>query len=135
MNFTAEQRENLSSEEKICLYGLLHGSESPGTMLLAFAPFSRSCPNGLTHGAGDRPLSSRTRKGLQSERYRIFNPIATHLEAKAVLAELSRYAADAVLSRTVGLNEDEIQATRNRVVWTRVLQPGPTLAIDGTMVK
>jgi len=72
---------------------------------------------------------------LKSESYRVFNPIAAHLEAKGVLAELSRMAADPVLSRTLQLNEDEIQATRRRVVWSRLLKQEATSAADGSSIS
>ncbi len=69
---------------------------------------------------------------LQSERFRVFNPIAAHLEAKGLLAELSRYAADPSLRQRLGLIDDEIEATLRRVAWTRILQQGPSSAPDGS---
>lgn len=71
---------------------------------------------------------------LQSERYRVFNPIAAHLEAKGVLAELSRYAADPALSHFLGLQDDEINATCRRVAWSRLLQKGPATVPGGETV-
>lgn len=71
---------------------------------------------------------------LQAETYRVFNPIAAHLEAKGVLAELSRLAADGISSRAVQLSEEERDAVQRRVVWSRLLQSGPALAFDAKPV-
>jgi hypothetical protein len=71
---------------------------------------------------------------LKSESYRVFNPIAAHLEAKGVLAELSRMAADPILSRALKLNDEEVEATRRRVIWSRLLQKGATCAADGSAI-
>lgn len=72
---------------------------------------------------------------LHSERYRVFNPIAAHLEAKGVLAELSRYAADPRLSLSAGLKDEEVDATIRRVAWSRLLDKGPASLPDGTQVR
>jgi hypothetical protein len=81
------------------------------------------------------PDSPFARACLQAERYRVFNPIAAHLEAKGVLAELSRYAADPRLSTLIGLKDEEVDATMRRVVWSRLLEKGPASLPDGTQAR
>jgi hypothetical protein len=71
---------------------------------------------------------------LQAERYRVFNPIAAHLEAKGVLAELSRHAADPLLAQKLALNADEVEATNRRVVWSRLLSHGSATNPDGELL-
>lgn len=80
------------------------------------------------------PDSAFAKACLQSEHYRIFNPIAAHLEAKGVLAELSRYAADTQLGLSIGLKDDEVDATVRRVAWSRLLNRGPASLPDGTEI-
>jgi len=70
----------------------------------------------------------------QSQVYRVFNPIAAHLETKSLFAELSRLAADDALSEEAGLNAEEQSAVQRRVTWSRILDQGPTLSPDGERI-
>ncbi|HYX33847.1 MAG TPA: hypothetical protein VE954_12095 [Oligoflexus sp.] len=72
---------------------------------------------------------------LHADRYRVFNPIAAHLEAKSTLAELSRQAADPRLSQALALHDDEIKATLRRVVWSRILKRQETSGPDGSRIS
>lgn len=78
-----------------------------------------------------RPGTAFAEACLDSVRYRVFNPISAHLEAKAVLAELSRVAAEDDLSKEVGLLADERDAVRRRVLWSRILHEESTETPDG----
>ncbi|MBC7661578.1 MAG: hypothetical protein H7249_17920 [Chitinophagaceae bacterium] len=61
---------------------------------------------------------------LNSELYKVFNPISAHLEAKGLLAQVSRIAADDTLSLGARLNEAERNAVNSRVVWSRPMAKG-----------
>jgi hypothetical protein len=104
--------------------GLLWGAAQPLDLVYRHIFAHRLAPN-----------SAFARACLQAERYRVFNPIAAHLEAKGVLAELSRYAADPQLGLSIGLKDDEVDATVRRVAWSRLLERGPASLPDGTQVS
>ncbi|MCX6131245.1 MAG: hypothetical protein NTX25_19570 [Proteobacteria bacterium] len=70
----------------------------------------------------------------EASHYRIFNPMTAHLEAKAVLAELSRIAADEALTQSFGLTEGERSAIQKRVVWSRLLDQASTKGPDGSSI-
>lgn len=72
---------------------------------------------------------------LQPQRYRLFNPMSAHLEAKGVLAELSRIVARPDWSAAIGLSEEERAANLHRLAWSRLLQEGPSLSPDGENLK
>lgn len=77
------------------------------------------------------PGSAFAEACLDAFRYRVFNPISAHLEAKAVLAELSRVAANDSLSKEAGLVADEREAVLRRVLWSRILHAEATETPDG----
>lgn len=83
------------------------------------------------------PASDFARACLDPRRHRILNPIASHLEAKAMLGLLSR-AADAregAFAEAVGL-PDEIRAEVARSVpWTRLLASGATRGPGGEAIE
>src|SRR5262249_865287 len=68
------------------------------------------------------------------ERYRVLNPIASHLEVKGMLALLSAAVtpAGAEQARQIGLTDDEQSAVERVLPWTRLLQAGPTVGPDGS---
>jgi hypothetical protein len=68
---------------------------------------------------------------LEPARHRVMNPIASHLEVKAMLA----LASDAVDSGRFPLDDDERASLQRSVPWTRVLEPRPGRAPDGSAVK
>lgn len=59
----------------------------------------------------------------RSRTFFVFNPVSAHLEVKALLAETSRLAADEASAAATGLSDEEIEAIRRRVPWTRVVRP------------
>ncbi|HET9483625.1 MAG TPA: hypothetical protein VFO79_06690, partial [Xanthomonadales bacterium] len=61
----------------------------------------------------------------------IVNPPAAQLEMKATFAHLSRLGADEAAARRAGLDDDEIDAVRALVPWTRRLQRGPAAMPSG----
>ena len=76
------------------------------------------------------PESDFARVVLASSRYPIWNPPASQLELKAVLA-----LASAALESTGGdLTDDERDAVERRVPWTRLLVDGETSGPDGARV-
>lgn len=81
------------------------------------------------------PDSAFANACLESTKYKIFNPISAHLEAKGIMAELSRISFDPKLSERIGLSEDEVEAVGRRVVWSRVLIPGPSNDSAGDFAK
>jgi hypothetical protein len=66
---------------------------------------------------------------LEPERHRIFNPMASHLEVKGVLGLLSAPPEGLLL------DDDEADAVRRALPWTRILQPGPTRGPGGEAVS
>lgn len=58
---------------------------------------------------------------LNFQHYRIFNPISAHLEAKSMLAELSRLASSKTLSEMIHMSDAERMAVNKRVLWSRVV--------------
>ncbi len=52
----------------------------------------------------------------------VLNPPASQVEVKAVFALLSAAVEDAALARAAGLTDDELNATRATVPWTRVFK-------------
>lgn len=66
----------------------------------------------------------------ESTRYRIFNPVSAHLEVKGLLAETSRVAASGELTREAGLADDEVEAIRRRVPWTRLVVSSDAAAME-----
>jgi|SRR5579883_1622404 len=65
---------------------------------------------------------------LSPRRHRILNPIASHLEVKAMLGLLSHAASEGgeQLARDVGLTDEERAEIDRSVPWTRLLAPGRT---------
>lgn len=66
-----------------------------------------------------------------SMRYRVFNPISAHMEAKAVLAELSRMAMEETAKDGLHLSPEERDATQRRVLWSRIIRPGASSTFEG----
>jgi hypothetical protein len=64
---------------------------------------------------------------LHPERWHVWNPIASHLEVKGMLGLLSAAASDPASP----LDEDERDAARRALPWTRVLAAEPTSGPDG----
>ncbi len=79
------------------------------------------------------PASDFARMCLDAGHFRILNPIASHLEAKAMLGLLSA-AANGVAAERIGLAVDEQDAILRTVPWTRLFQPGETTGPDGARV-
>ena len=80
------------------------------------------------------PKSSFYEACTQSRRFQIFNPVAAHLEAKGVFAELSRLTMVPSLCEAARLTAPEIYACQKRLVWSRILQPGSMRGPDGEKV-
>ncbi len=55
---------------------------------------------------------------------RVFNPVAAHMESKALLGVLSEAGADASLRAAIGIDAAEVRAIRERVPWTRIVEAG-----------
>jgi hypothetical protein len=72
---------------------------------------------------------------LEPRRFRVFNPIASHLEVKGMLALLSQAASDPLLAGQAHLDDDVIGAVRRVVPWTRVVAPGATIGPDGERIE
>jgi hypothetical protein len=70
---------------------------------------------------------------LEPDRFRVLNPIASHLEVKAMLGLLSAAAAPGgeAEAQRIGLSDEERATVVRTVPWTRLLAPGPTTGPDG----
>ncbi len=68
------------------------------------------------------PSSDFAKALVQNQVFQIFNPIAAHLEIKAIFAELSRFADDEALSASLGLTPTEQGILKAHVPWTRILE-------------
>ena len=68
------------------------------------------------------PASDFARALLQNQTFQIYNPLAAHLEIKALLAELSHYAGSDRLSSQIGLLPRERDLLQRSLPWTRILQ-------------
>lgn len=77
--------------------------------------------------------SDFARMCLEANRFGILNPIASHLEVKAMLGLLSA-AVDGPAAARMQLSDDEQDAIARTVPWTRLLQPGATTAPDGSPI-
>jgi hypothetical protein len=79
------------------------------------------------------PGSDFARACLDPRAHCILNPIASHLEVKAMLGLLSRAASEdgAGLAEEIGLTGDERAEIAHSVPWTRVLLPGPATGPAG----
>lgn len=77
------------------------------------------------------PKSAFAEACRHSHQYRVFNSISAHLEAKGVLAEMSRVADDEQLSEAALLTSEEIEAVRRRVPWSRVVRPRHDIGPSG----
>ncbi|HYX90556.1 MAG TPA: hypothetical protein VE782_03260 [Myxococcaceae bacterium] len=64
----------------------------------------------------------------------LLNPPSAQVEVKASFALLSRALASTPLAAEAGLTEDEVEAAREFVPWTRLLAKGPSETPDGTRV-
>jgi hypothetical protein len=73
------------------------------------------------------PRSEFARMCLEPERFRVLNPIASHLEVKGMLALLSAAEGD----DGVGLTDEERAAVARTVPWTRLVERGPARDPDG----
>jgi hypothetical protein len=79
------------------------------------------------------PASDFARMCLEAPRFGILNPIASHLEVKAMLGLLSA-AVDGPAAARMQLSDDEQDAIARTVPWTRLYQPGPTSGPDGSPI-
>jgi hypothetical protein len=79
------------------------------------------------------PASDFARMCLEAPRFGVWNPIASHLEVKAMLGLLSA-AVDGPAAARMQLGDDEQDAIARTVPWTRLYQPGPTTAPDGSAI-
>jgi hypothetical protein len=61
----------------------------------------------------------------------LFNHPAAHVEAKSNFALLSRAVDEPDLAATAGLGDEDLEAIRRAVPWTRFLAPGPARAPGG----
>ena len=77
------------------------------------------------------PRSAFAQLCLEPDRYRVLNPISSHLEVKAMLGLLSAAAGDPASA----LPDDERDAVVRSVPWTRVLGPGPTRGPSGERIE
>lgn len=80
------------------------------------------------------PQGDFARMCLAPEQFHVFNPIASHLEVKAMLGLLSAAAADDATAARIGLPDDERAAVTRAVPWTRLLAPGPATAPGGEAI-
>jgi hypothetical protein len=80
------------------------------------------------------PTSEFGQMLLEPGRYHILNPISSHLEVKGMLGLASAAADPVEPDDRWRLSDDERAAIRRTVPWTRLLQPGPTRAPDGSAV-
>jgi hypothetical protein len=58
---------------------------------------------------------------LRNKDFHIYNPIAAHLETKALFAELSQVSSDRRLSEAIGLSLAEQDLLQKHLPWTRIL--------------
>ena len=65
----------------------------------------------------------------------LLNPPSAQVEVKATFALLSRALAEPSLAEAAALTEDEIEAIRRFVPWTRLLDGGSTVGPDGAPVE
>ena len=77
------------------------------------------------------PASDFARALLDPRRHRILNPIASHLEIKAMLGLLSQAADEERFAEEIGLEDFHVTEVRRSVPWTRLLAPGPTRGPSG----
>jgi hypothetical protein len=80
------------------------------------------------------PASDFARMCLEAPRFGILNPIASHLEVKAMLGLLSA-AVDGPDAARMQLSDDEQDAIARTVPWTRLYQPGETTGPDGSVIS
>ncbi len=69
---------------------------------------------------------------LQPGNTKIFNPITSPLELKALIALLSEATANPTLARTLGLTPAELKTLARVTPWTRLVREGPLTLPDGT---
>lgn len=81
------------------------------------------------------PKSVFAKACLESQTFKIFNPISAHLEAKGLMAELSRIAADPMAGQELGLSEAEMHSVSRRLVWSRLLMAGPSISAEGEVIE
>lgn len=65
---------------------------------------------------------------LLNKDFHIYNPIAAHLETKALFAELSHFLSDRKLSASIGLSPVEQELLQKHLPWTRILHQHPDLS-------
>jgi hypothetical protein len=78
--------------------------------------------------------SEFARMCLDPERYRVLNPIASHLEVKAMLGLLSAAAAAAAAAARLGLDDAARDSILRTVPWTRLYATGATTGPDGAPI-
>lgn len=66
------------------------------------------------------------------QRFKIFNPIAAHLEAKALMSIISECTCNPVMAQGIGIDETEMKILRCRLPWSRILNTKKTILPDGT---
>lgn len=77
------------------------------------------------------PREPFARMCLEPARWRIWNPISSHLEVKGLLALLSAAAGEGAWAR---LPDDVGDAVTRAVPWTRLFHPGPARGPDGEAI-
>lgn len=65
----------------------------------------------------------------------LLNPPSAQVEVKTTFALLSRALSEPPLIEASALSEDEVEAVRRFVPWTRLLDSGPTVGPDGEAVE
>jgi hypothetical protein len=65
----------------------------------------------------------------------LLNPPSAQVEVKATFALLSRAVSEPSLGEAAALTDEELEAVRRFVPWTRLLDSGPTIGPDGAGVE
>jgi hypothetical protein len=79
------------------------------------------------------PDSDFARMCLGADQFQVLNPIASHLEVKAMLGLLSAAIGQPAAAR-MHLSDEEQSAVARTVPWTRLYQPGATTGPDGARI-
>jgi hypothetical protein len=82
----------------------------------------------------DAPAIKRFYAEAPGGKTSLLNGPASHVEVKAVFAELSRALADPELAQEAGLTDDELGAVQEAVPWTRRFRPGPGKGPQGERI-
>jgi len=83
----------------------------------------------------DQPQIKRLYGEAPTRGVSLINGPASQVEVKGVFAELSRALTEPALAQQAGLGDEELEAVRQSVPWTRRFRPGPTVLSSGEQVK